>query len=200
FSWRPFAHGLSNQQNQLLLKFEDGRLMHYADYLGIYEIGSSEVNISEEEAIQIAMDQARAFSWEAGNETVSNVTVLDSPVKASVSLQNRGNRTLYPLWDIRLPLDQLYPGGITGFHVLLWADTGEVQDITPIGFYGNPGTAPSEISETNPTPTQNPTDNSSDKSSDGSQGLDPALVLVAGLVVSATVLLGAAVYIRKRKR
>ncbi|MEM2098147.1 MAG: hypothetical protein QXU99_00160 [Candidatus Bathyarchaeia archaeon] len=143
-SWEPFANGLSNQQNKLYLEFQNGNLMFFADYLGTYNIGSAEIKISEQEAIKIAIEHVRAYSYVQGNETVSNITVLDNLVIANISLQNRGNNTLYPLWDIRLPLDKVYPGGVTAFHVSIWADTGEVSYITPIGYGGDPNATPSE--------------------------------------------------------
>jgi len=145
--WEHFTNNIRSQQNSLKLEFKNGNLMYYADYLGIYEIGSTDIIISEQKAIQIAIEHARAYSWQAGNETVSNVTVLDSPVITDISLQIRGNFTKYPLWEIWLPLDKVYPGGITSFHVLIWADNGKVAYITPIGFYGDPTAVPSESQE-----------------------------------------------------
>lgn len=139
-SWEPFANGLSNPQNKLTLEFDGGNLKFFADYLGMFTIGSSEAKISEQEAIQIAIEHAQAFSWVQDNVTVSNVTVLSDPVIANLTLQNRGNATLYPYWDIWLPLDKMYPGGVTAFHVSIWADTGEVAYITPIGSNSDPTT------------------------------------------------------------
>jgi hypothetical protein len=186
-SWEPYNNGLSNQQNKLYLEFEDGCLIHYSNWLGIHERGSSDVKISEQEAIQIAMEHARAYSWTQGNETISNVNVLDKPVLTSISLQNRGtNNTLYPLWDIHLPLDKMYPGGVTGFHVLLWADTGEVSSITPIGFGGNPNASPSESTETTAPSTQTGPD----------YGIAVAITLVAATIISASCL----IYKRKRQQ
>jgi hypothetical protein len=183
-SWVPFANGLSNQQNRLTLEFKDDHLMFFADRLGIYKIGSSETKISEQEAIQIAIENARAYSWEVGNETISNANVLDDPVIASLSLQNRGNFTLYPLWDIRLPLDKMYPGGVTAFHVLIWADTGEVSSITPIGNFGNPDSVPSgSTAETQP-PTE--------------ATIDYTLVVITAVMVVAIIIASILFYKRKR--
>lgn len=147
-SWEPFANGLSNPQNKLTLEFENGHLSFFADYLSMFKIGSSDVKISEQEAIKIALEYARNYSWVQDNQTVSNVNVLDSPVIANISLQNKGNNTLYPYWNIWLPLDKMYPGGVTAFHVGIWADTGEVAFITPIGYGGDPNAVPSESQET----------------------------------------------------
>ena len=140
-SWEPYANGLSNPQNKLTLEFKDGNLLFFADFLGLFTIGSSDVIITEKDAIQIAIEHTREFTWEEDGETITNVNVLDSPIIANISLQNRGNNTLYPYWDIWLPLDKMYPGGVTGFHVSIWADTGELSFITPIGYLGKPDAA-----------------------------------------------------------
>jgi len=136
-SWEPSANGLSNPQNKLTLEFKDGHLAFFADYLGMFKIGNTGIKISEQEAIQIAIEQVKAFSWVQGNETVSNVTVLSNSAITNLTMQNRGNATLYPYWDIWLPLNKMYPGGATAFHVGIWADTGEVAFISPIGYYGD---------------------------------------------------------------
>ncbi|MEJ5327218.1 MAG: hypothetical protein WHU54_03080 [Candidatus Bathyarchaeia archaeon] len=195
--WEPFANGLSNPQNKLTLEFKDGNLMFFCDYLDMFKIGSAEVKISEQEAIQIAIEHARAYSWQVGNETVSNVNVLGSPIIANISLQNRGNNTLYPYWDIWLPLDKMYSGGVTAFHVGIWADTGEVAFISPIGYYGDPNTASS------PHPTnQQPATQSNPANPTQPTSSQPVLDL--GLAIAIALIAGSAVIIgylfRKHKR
>jgi hypothetical protein len=141
-SWEPFAEDLSNPTNKLYLEFQNGNLVHYADYLGFNKSISSEIKISEAQAIQIATERVRAFSYVQDGETVSDFTILDSLVIANMSLEDRGNNTLYPFWSIKLPLDKEYPGGVTAFQVGIWADTGEVSYFTPIGYYGDPNAGP----------------------------------------------------------
>jgi hypothetical protein len=152
-SWEPFANGLSNPQYKLYLEFKNGHLTQYANYLDIYKIGSSEVNISEAQAIQIATDHAKTFSYTQESDTVSNFTILDGIAMARISLDNRGSNTLYPFWSILLPLDEMYPGGVTAFSVGIWGDTGEIAYFTPVGSSGDPNAVPSESPEvTQPAP------------------------------------------------
>lgn len=148
--WTSSINGVEDKQKAVCLRLEDGHFQFFCDNWNLYKIGNANVNISEQEAIQIAMEAARAYSWTAGNQTISNVTVLDTPASVKLSMQNRGNYTLYPLWDILLPLDKVYPGLISGIHVLLWADTGEVSFITATGGGGVTQTA------TSPTPSLAP--------------------------------------------
>ena len=170
-SWEPMANGLSNPQNKLTLEFQNGNLGFFCNYLGLFDIGNVDVKVSEQEAIKIALEHARNYSWETSNETISNVNVLDKPVIANLSLQNRENNTLYPYWNVWLPLDKMYPGGITAFHVTIWADTGEVEFISPIGYGGD--------SQTTPTP------------------FEYSLIIVSALI-AATTIIGYLFYKRKR--
>ncbi|MCL2691762.1 MAG: hypothetical protein FWE56_05885, partial [Candidatus Bathyarchaeota archaeon] len=39
----------------------------------------------------------------------------------------------YPIWIVDLPLNQMYPGMISVIRVMLWADTGEVISVQPLG-------------------------------------------------------------------
>ena len=185
-SWEPFVNGLSNPQYRLFLEFRNGNLEYYADYLaiGMYTIGSSEVKISEEQAIQIAAERVRAFSYVQDGITVSNFTILDSIVIANISLWSRGNNTLYPCWSIMLPLDKEYPGGVTAFRAIIWADTGEVSYFTPIGFYGDPNAAPSESPELTQQPATIP--------------LEQSLAIVSALIAATIAAAGYMLYKRKR--
>ena len=146
-TWEPNANNLSNPQNNLYLEFQNGNLQIYSNYLGLYEIGSSDVKISEAQAIQIAVDHARNFSYVQDGVTVSNFSILEDLAIANISLGNRGNNTLYPYWSIMVPLAKEYPGGVTYFRVVMWADTGEITYFSPMGSYG----------DSNPAPFRNPT-------------------------------------------
>lgn len=99
----------------------------------LYKIGSLEVKVSKDEAINIARKLAGNFSWKVGVEpnvtVVKEFKVLDKPVQASLSLQEREPLTLYPHWHITLYLDKTYPGFVTGIMVGIWADTGETHYI-----------------------------------------------------------------------
>ncbi|MDR0372688.1 MAG: hypothetical protein LBI79_03895 [Nitrososphaerota archaeon] len=142
-SWAPFANGLVYSQNTLSLHFDtSGHLRFFADDFGRFAIGTSEAKVSEQEAIQIAMEQVQAFSWEQDGEVVSNVEIRSDQTLTRLSLQRRNQGdTLYPYWDVYVALDKMYPGGVTAFHVAIWADTGEIDYVKPIGFYGGSGLA-----------------------------------------------------------
>ena len=94
----------------------------------IFTVGSTEVNISEEEAISIAMDYAKDFSWVANGVRISNFTVVSEPATAELWPHSREKPLeLIPYWYVILYLDRVYPERVDRLAIGLWADTGEVS-------------------------------------------------------------------------
>jgi hypothetical protein len=102
----------------------------FGDTRNLYEIGSTDVDISREEAISIARERAKYLPWKSGmgNETVevTDYTIVDEPLGASLSTRCREPLVLYPYWSVTLYLDKVYPGNVIGFTFQIWADTGEI--------------------------------------------------------------------------
>lgn len=121
--------------------YRDGSFYSFRDDRHIYKVGSTTINISKEEAINIALKYLEDFSWTAnnGNDTVIEVTdftIVDEPRKAGLSTKSREPLTLYPYWSIQLYLDKFYPGRISFISVGLWADSGEVFYCQELGSGG----------------------------------------------------------------
>lgn len=188
-SWEPYLNNLSHPQNTLMLTFENGRLMFFTNGLSLFKIGNSEINILEQEAIEIAKESARAYPLKYGNGTISNFTILDNPVLTKISLQNKGNTTLYPMWEIWLPLDNMYAGGVTSFHVFVWADTGEVSSITPIGFSGIP-----------PDQQSSPSNSSNASASTVFESISPEYTILAVMALVAAVIIASYLVYKRRKQ
>jgi hypothetical protein len=102
----------------------------FGDTRNLYEIGTTDLNVSREEAISIAREQAKYLPWKAGtgNETVEvmNYTVVDEPLGAALYTRCKEPLVLYPYWSVTLYLDKVYPGNVIGFTFQVWADTGEI--------------------------------------------------------------------------
>ncbi len=64
---------------------------YFIDNWDLYAIGSTDVNVSEEDAIEIAMDKARTYSWAvSSNDTkieLSGFTVTNAMVWENNFLQ-----------------------------------------------------------------------------------------------------------------
>jgi hypothetical protein len=136
-------NGLDSYPNTLGISFRNGIFNSFTDMLNRYQIGSTDFNISKQKAISLAKVAVQNYSYTVGNGAVSvtDFNIVDNATIASAYLTSspsRGINVLYPIWNIYLPLDKVYPGGVTYFQVLLWADTGQVSKINALGSYGEP--------------------------------------------------------------
>ncbi len=123
-------NGIVFSAKSVHILFKDGVMEELSDDWSFYAIGTSEVNISREEAIEIARSAVKTFSWNANGVQVSNFNVLDEPVSAALFPHPRADPlTLIPYWYITLYLDRIYPGDVNVITVGVWADTGEVTNI-----------------------------------------------------------------------
>jgi DNA-binding transcriptional ArsR family regulator len=129
--WIYTTGGIDYQTKALSFTFDNGVLTDLLDGWYLFSVGSTEVNISMEEAVEIAMNRAMEFSWTAEGTQVTDFTILEDPI--SVSLLPHGREddplALVPYWYVTVQLDKFYPGGINSIGVGLWADTGEINDI-----------------------------------------------------------------------
>jgi hypothetical protein len=124
------ANGVDFSAKSLRLVFQNHVLQELSDDWSLYEVGDTQVNVSQEQAIQIARDAAKNFEWNINGVTVSNFNVLAEPVSAVFFPHPRTELlTLYPYWYVTLYLDKEYPGGVNSISVGVWADTGQVANI-----------------------------------------------------------------------
>lgn len=128
--WLYTENGVDFSPKSLSLVFENHVLKELTDGWFLFTVGSTEVNISNEEAIQIARNAVKSFTWEADGVVVSGFSVLEEPVSAVFhpTLREEG-LALVPYWEVTLYLDKAYPGGVNRIVVGVWADTGEVRRV-----------------------------------------------------------------------
>jgi len=157
FRWKYCFNGVETTSKCVVLNFKDGFLKYFIDTWKLYTIGSTDLNISEEEAIELAMNAAENYSWSVsmgGDNPPVTVTEFNimGVIETDLSFGNyptknesRGGNplTLYPGWHVKLYFDKLYPGNVYGLNIGIWADTGEVNDIsTLISMLGYPDDIP----------------------------------------------------------
>jgi hypothetical protein len=124
------VNGVDFSTKSLRLVFQNHFLKELSDDWFLYKVDSAQVNVSKEQAIQIARDAAKNFEWNANGVQVSNFNVLEEPVSAVFFPHPRTEpMTLVPYWYITLYLDREYPGGVNSIAVGVWADTGKVANI-----------------------------------------------------------------------
>jgi len=138
FTWTYTFNGIEAPDKCVALGYRDGFLKYFIDNWDFYRIGSTAVKISEKEAIDIAMERARTYSWKvgSGNNTfevedfnVSQAMVWETIFRNSLYADEaRGEDLLmlYPMYHVWVSLDKFYPGNVYGFNVYVWADTGKV--------------------------------------------------------------------------
>jgi hypothetical protein len=141
FRWTYTFNGVEAPDKVVALGYEDGFLGYFYDSWDLYKIGSTEVNVSEEQAIASAMERARNYSWviEENNNTaivkgfnVTGAMMWETVFRSSLvadEARNEDQLMLYPMRHVWVSLDKFYPGYVYGFNVYVWADTGEIARI-----------------------------------------------------------------------
>ncbi|MEM2969011.1 MAG: hypothetical protein QXJ76_06875 [Candidatus Bathyarchaeia archaeon] len=136
--WNHFENGITFRRKTLSLSFTHDTLI-FVDTWNLYRVGSAVLSISEGDAVRIAKEAVKNYTYTAADcegktAVVGNFTVLDKPLYVDLGTDCRGDYyTLYPFWEVYLCLDTMYLGGVTGLRVQIWADTGEVIGIYPTG-------------------------------------------------------------------
>lgn len=127
--WMQVADNIDFQVKGLELNFENGLLEMLTDGWFLFNVGSTEVNVLEDEAINIAIDNAENYSWIVDGEEISEFNILENNVTAIMYPHLRENNLeLVPCWVVNIPLDKVYPGNVDDIIVGVWADTGEITE------------------------------------------------------------------------
>jgi len=113
-----------------------GTIISVYDTRALYTIGDTSINISKEQAIDIAIENLKNYSYDLFDGTVvtdfrvSRENVVAKLVTSPVSYELR------PYWDVRMMLDEVYPGNVHGIAVGIWANTGEFSTYSNMAYGG----------------------------------------------------------------
>lgn len=125
FRWTRVYNGC--EYLVLDIGFLNGVLHGMVDHRVVYVIGDTSVNISKEQAIEIAMEYVKNYSYLMPDMTrISNFNVSKDRAVAELFPAVRHANVLYPYWSVTLYLNETYPGGVYALLVGVWADNGEV--------------------------------------------------------------------------
>ncbi len=128
------ANGTDFSAKSIHLVFENNILTDFSDDWFLFKIGSSQISVTDEQAVMIAKNAAKNYSWTANGTIVSNFEIVDNPVSVEFYPHTRTESlTLIPYWYVTLYLDKTYAGGVTVIAVGIWADTGQVANIQALG-------------------------------------------------------------------
>ena len=188
------------------IEFANGTLVSLDDHESLFTVGSTALNVNVAQAIGIALDEIKTFSWTVGADAkpVTNFTVVSKAVQAKPIMQVREDSTLYPFWRVEVPVDKFYVGNTlyytnsTSIVVGVWADTGAISYSKALSYGGSMhdmsdssqltiASSPQSISSsTSPQPDNN-------KVSPSSAGAFGAVALIVAIAVVALI-------VRKRSK
>jgi len=140
FKWTYTFNGVTAPSKVVALGFKNGFLNYFVDNWNLYRIGSTNISLSKDEAVAIALETARAYNWsmemsadtlDPENFNESNVRwtslIFDDSVGAGKA-RSEDLLTLYPVWRVGIALDKWH-GNMYGIEVDIWADTKEIRRI-----------------------------------------------------------------------
>jgi hypothetical protein len=132
-TWTYTAAGIDFQSKGVSLSIDNGVLEELTDGWFLFNVGSTEINISEGEAMQIALQRLDDFSWTSIIDgqfvEVDDYVVLEEPRVVQLLPHSRDEPLeLVPYYYITFYLNKVYPDNINSIGVGIWADTGEVRD------------------------------------------------------------------------
>ncbi|MCL2134057.1 MAG: hypothetical protein FWH37_00635 [Candidatus Bathyarchaeota archaeon] len=106
------------------------------DTRALYTIGDTSINVSKEQAIDIALENLKGYSYDMYDDVVvTDFKVSRSNVVATLVTSPVGYE-LRPYWDVRMMLDEVYPGNVHGIAVGIWANTGEFSAYSNMAYGG----------------------------------------------------------------
>ncbi len=145
------------------IHLQDGHIYTVGDDTGLFSVSDAPLVVSSEQAVAIAVERALNCSWNVkdGNGDLQTVKAeglsTAPPLVWSLFYNIRDSFVYYPFWRVDVWLDKVYPGGVFFVSVGIWADTGEVKYVTPLGGGGGGGSsdtpASSPSSGTPPSPS-----------------------------------------------
>lgn len=144
FNWSYTYNGADYSSVNLQLSNYIGfPAVKFADNRALYNIGNTNIEVSKQQAINIAENFVRGYSYPVnfGNGTIATIkdlNVIETNTSADLATTSRDPTTLYPYWSVQTLLDHTYPGQTYAITVNVWADTGTVfnaqREVTPTSF------------------------------------------------------------------
>jgi len=138
FKWTYSYNNIEAPAKTIYLEYENGFLKCFIDNWDLYTIGSTNITLSEVDAISTGLMYSKNFSWTVGSDNntfevktfnVTQAMLLETIFSNSLSVDtSRDNSpfTLYPMRHVLVSLDKVYFGNVFGIDVCLWADTKDV--------------------------------------------------------------------------
>jgi hypothetical protein len=128
--WMFTENGIDYQSKGLQMTFQNNILVTMTDSYFLFEVGSSDISVTKEEAVSLAENYVTTLTATIEGEQVSGFKTLSPPLVVELVPHIRDNSVkLYPYWYVELRLDTIYSGGINIVAIGIYADTGQIVDV-----------------------------------------------------------------------
>ncbi|MGE5575142.1 MAG: hypothetical protein ACM3UL_03305, partial [Ignavibacteria bacterium] len=142
FKWYYTANGaIAPYTKTIAMGFKNGFLTSFIDNWELYPVGSTNVNLSKDQAVALALDIAKNHNWTMQldqdtldpinfnkDKSVSWITLsFDNSIDADTT-RSKNSLELYPVWKVGIVLNKVY-GELYGLEVDIWADTKELRSV-----------------------------------------------------------------------
>ncbi|MCW4017120.1 MAG: hypothetical protein NWF00_00315 [Candidatus Bathyarchaeota archaeon] len=195
FEWTYTVNGAD--YTTLQIGFQDNGIFDsFRDTRDVYTIGDTSVNISKEQVINIALKNLSTYSYLMPDQSVvRDFNVTEDYITAELATTFVDSE-LRPYWDIRMPLNQTYPGSVHGITAFVWANTGEIISYSNIA-YG--GIDYADNSSIDATPSPEAADFTSSPAELASSTIDSGFALIV-VLAAIGVAITSVVIIKKKKK
>jgi hypothetical protein len=130
FLWMHTENEIDYQTKGLQMTFQNNILTTMTDGYFLYTIGSTNLVVSKDQAVETAKNHIRSLTWNIEGQQVSGFSPVDTPLSVQMVPHTRGNSVgLVPYWYIELRLNQIYAGGVNVVTIGIFGDSGLVADV-----------------------------------------------------------------------
>lgn len=197
-TWMYTSDGVDFPQKGLTVNFANGIFYSFGDSWNLFKVGSDKLQISKQQAIDIAMQQAENYTFQISQGpdnyiAVNNFTIDANRTEATLSAGAREPLTLYPIWNIQLYFDKIYYT-YYGIQAVIWGDTGQVIFFNPTGMGGG---TPVDNTSANPSVTSSPSPSAAAVSEFPPES---SMYTVGVIAVVAVALIGVTIALKKRHK
>ena len=104
----------------------------------LYTIGDTSVNVSMEQAVDIAIEEfIDSYSYRMPDGSIVQDFKANRDATMAKLVVVPVDYVLRPYWDVRMYLDEVYPGNVFGLTAYIWANTGEIISCSNMAFGGD---------------------------------------------------------------
>jgi hypothetical protein len=155
FGWTYTYNGINAIPKGVFLSYQNGFLTMFMDNWNLYKIGSTVVNLSEEEAKSIAVNASKKYGHELSGAV--NATLFFCPAYSADKPRGQDPLTFYLAWRVEVEYVKR-SDNVNGVIVDIWADTKEIIRVreAKMMIKNSPFSEPSPSPDPTPTPAPSP--------------------------------------------